>query len=627
MHEPKLRERLQYAFDTVMSRGTVAIMGLLALGTLVFVFVIALIVMLLKAFPEDAHEGDFWDIVWGNLMRTLDPGTMGADAGWGFRLLMLTVTIGGLIIVASLIGIVSGGFDDKMAQLRKGRSRVIEKDHTLILGWSPQLFLLVDEICQANADQGGRGRAIVVLADRDKVEMEDALREKVTGRGRTRIICRTGDPTSPADIQIANPLAARSVVVLSGDSNDPDAAAIKTALALTHALPEGSGVPLVAALHDSANLDAAQLVGRGESRWLPATMLIRRLTAQTCRQRGLSSVYAELLDFAGDEIYFTEQPALTGSTYADALMRFADASVFGIVRGTVIMLNPAADTVVAQGDQLVVLASDNSEIRLGEPGPVTAGAISRVQAPPPAAEHTLIIGHNAGIGEVIDELSRYLPAGSEICVVADDERVRSLIEPEGVSLRVVVGDTTSKTLLWSLEIAQYDHIVVLADIEHPDPQIADARTLVTLLHLRDIASRAQLQLNIVSEMLDDRNRELAEVTRADDFIVSDRLIGLMLAQVSENPRLVEVFDQLFRSEGDEIYLRPAELYLVPGAEATFYTVVAAAAARGETAIGYRLAAQSWSRPNFYGVHLNPNKAAAVTLGAGDSVIVLAQDEH
>lgn len=85
MHEPKLRERLQYAFDTVMSRGTVAIMGLLALGTLVFVFVIALIVMLLKAFPEDAQEGDFWDIVWGNLMRTLDPGTMGADAGWGFR--------------------------------------------------------------------------------------------------------------------------------------------------------------------------------------------------------------------------------------------------------------------------------------------------------------------------------------------------------------------------------------------------------------------------------------------------------------------------------------------------------------------------------------------------------------
>lgn len=83
MPKPTVRERAQYAFDNVMSRGTVAIMGLLALGTVAFVFAIAVIVMVLHAFPDDADDGDFWDIVWGNLMRTLDPGTMGADAGWG----------------------------------------------------------------------------------------------------------------------------------------------------------------------------------------------------------------------------------------------------------------------------------------------------------------------------------------------------------------------------------------------------------------------------------------------------------------------------------------------------------------------------------------------------------------
>ena len=38
-------------------------------------------------------------------------------------------------------------------------------------------------------------------------------------------------------------------------------------------------------------------------------------------------------------------------------------------------------------------------------------------------------------------------------------------------------------------------------------------------------------------MLDVRNRELAEVTQADDFIVSDKLVSLMLAQVSENKDL------------------------------------------------------------------------------------------
>ena len=53
-------------------------------------------------------------------MATLDPGTMGGDSGWGFRIFMLIITIGGLIIVASLIGIISGAFDSKVEELRKG---------------------------------------------------------------------------------------------------------------------------------------------------------------------------------------------------------------------------------------------------------------------------------------------------------------------------------------------------------------------------------------------------------------------------------------------------------------------------------------------------------------------------
>ncbi|MCW3156979.1 CASTOR/POLLUX-related putative ion channel [Micropruina sonneratiae] len=627
MQRPSMRERLRYAFDNVMSRGTVAIMGLLALATVGFVFAVAVLVMVLKAFPDDADDGDFWDVVWGNLMRTLDPGTMGADAGWGFRLLMLLVTVGGLIIVASLIGIVSGAFDDKMAQLRKGRSRVIESGHTLILGWSPQLFLLIGEICRANAGGSGRHRAIVVLAAQDKVAMEDAIREKVPHTGRTRIICRTGDPTSPADLQLGSPLAARSIVVLSGDQSDPDAAAIKTALALTHALPEGAGVPIVAALADPDNLDAARLVGREASRWLPASTLVHRLTAQTCRQRGLSTVYADLLDFAGDELYFAELPELVGTSYAEALVRFADSAVLGIVRGSSIMLNPAGEVLLAEGDQLVVLARDAAPIRLSKPGRSDPDALGVLRSSPPTPEHTLIIGQRAGLQEVLSELVDYLPEGSQVCVVAGDERMLSLAAPEAVEVQVVIGDTTSRTLLWSLELAQYDHIVVLADADAADPQVADARTLVTLLHLRDIADRADLRLNIVSEMLDDRNRELAEVARADDFIVSDRLVGLMLAQASENPRLIDVFDELFRSEGNEIYLRPAELYLRAEAETTFYTVVTAAVARGETAIGYRLAAESWSREASYGVHLNPAKGDRIRLGPDDSVIVLAQDEH
>ena len=65
-------------------------------------------------------------------------------------------------------------------------------------------------------------------------------------------------------------------------------------------------------------------------------------------------------------------------------------------------------------------------------------------------------------------------------------------------------------------------------------------------------------------MLDLRNRALAEVTRADDFIVSDRMTSLLLSQVAENKHLKAVFDDLFDPEGSEIYLRPASEYVAAG---------------------------------------------------------------
>jgi hypothetical protein len=158
-----------------------------------------------------------------------------------------------------------------------------------------------------------------------------------------------------------------------------------------------------------------------------------------------------------------------------------------------------------------------------------------------------------------------------------------------------------------------------------DPQKADARTMMTLLHLRDIEQKLETDFSIVSEMLDIRNRNLAEVSQADDFIVSDKLISLMLAQVSENKQLNSVFQDIFDPEGAEIYLKPVASYVVTGKPVNFYTLIKAAQERGETAIGYRLVADAKQADKGYGVHLNPEKTAEVVFTPGDKVIVLADE--
>ena len=172
-------------------------------------------------------------------------------------------------------------------------------------------------------------------------------------------------------------------------------------------------------------------------------------------------------------------------------------------------------------------------------------------------------------------------------------------------------------------VADFDHVIVLAD-DRLGTQAADARTLISLLHLRDMAEKDSTPFSIVSEMLDLRNRELAEVARVDDFIVSEHLISLMMSQLSENGALFDVFADLFDPEGSEIYLKPAQEYVEIGQPVNFYTVLEAARQRGEVAIGYRIVSELHDAGKSYGVYTNPRKSVTVKFSVQDKVIVLAE---
>ena len=626
MNKPTFGERFRYWFDNWMARGPIALMALLGLATIVLVLVVFGLVQFLTLFgqyPNKDPDTDPLDTLWGNLMRTLDPGTMGGDTGWAFRILMLVITIGGLIIVASLIGIISGAFDSKVEELRKGRSKVLETDHTLILGWSSKIFPVINEIVIANESRGKS--AIVILADKDKVEMEDEIFAKVGKTGKTKIICRSGDPMDLTDLEISNPQAARSIVLLAPEGSvDPDSDVIKTALALTNN-PHRTAAPyhIVGELEQQSSLEAARLVGKNEAHWILGSDVINRITVQSCRQSGLSVVYSELLDFDGDEIYFTEQPSLYGKSYFDTQLAFVDSAVIGLVKAGVVELNPNPAVTYEAGDQLIVIAEDDSTIKVGTIAAVDDSAIDTSLTSAAAPERTLVLGFNQGLLGMLRELDEYVPAGSVVTVLADVDEPRF---PTFANLAITFqrGDSTNRALLDGLVVDSFDHIIVLAYKETLDAQRADGRTLITLLQLRDIEERAGVDLNIVSEMLDDRNRELAEVTNADDFIVSDKLISLLLSQVSESKQLTQVFDNLFSSVGSEVYLNPVEQYLKPGEPVNFYTVLEAARRRGETAIGYRVVADARNSDRGYGVTVNPLKTDRVTFAPGDKVIVLAE---
>jgi ion channel POLLUX/CASTOR len=632
MKRPTLQQRFQYWFDNFMSRGTVALIGGLAVLSLVIIFIAAAIIRIGSIAMDGENAPTFGEAAWMSLMRTLDAGTMGGDTGIGFRVIMLLVTIGGIFIVSTLIGILSNGLEERIEQLRKGRSRVLENDHTLILGWTPQIFTIISELVIANESRKN-GAVIVVLADQDKVEMEDAIKERIEDSKNTRIICRSGSAIDLNDLEIGSPHTARSIIILS-EGSDPDTNVIKAVLAITNN-PNRREEPyhIVTQIRDQQNMDVVKMLGiRDTVQPILTTDLIARVVAQTSRQSGLSVVYTELMDFGGDEIYFTQEPNLSGKTYGEALLAFETSTLMGIRKadGT-IMMNPPMDTRIQSDDHIFAIAEDDDKIQLSNLTriPLEENLILKNgKASKPKPERGLILGWNRSGATIIRELDNYVAKGSELTVVSHMYDLNSQIQREvgklkNQKLKVMEGDIRNRALLDQLQVTEFDHVIVLA-YSHLEAQEADAITLVTLLHLRDIAERDETPFSIISEMLDLRNRELAEAANVDDFIVSEHLISLMLAQLSENSELLGVFADIFDPEGAEIYLKPISDYVATEQPVNFYTVTEAARRRGETAIGYRLMSESHDADKAYGVYTNPNKSKKVLFKPEDKLIVISE---
>jgi voltage-gated potassium channel Kch len=621
-----LRARLRYWFDNTMSKGTVSLIGWLGFASLILIGIVAVGRFLAKEPGPDGITPDTpLDLLWQTFITAFG---LAVPSKGIFAVLALAFVlgVGGIFIVSTLVGLLVTGMNTRLEQLRKGRSLVVEHDHTVVLGWSDQVFTVVSELVEANLSR--RKARIVILAEQDKVSMEDRLRHRLRSTRNTKVVCRTGSPLDLTDLEMVNLNAARSIIVLAPQGasiEDADAYVIKVLLAIDKG-PQFKGRKhhVISAVRDGRNRAVARLAA-ADAVVIDGDDISARLLVQTARQSKLSVIYTDLLDFGGDEFYLVSEPRLAGTTFAQALFAYRKCCPVGLYHqnGTT-RINPPMDTVIGPNDQIVVLAEDDSKIKLSKQSfAVDANAIVHAARGPQAPERTLILGWNGRAVKIIEQLDIYVTPGSTVDVVTDRsdadlvvaqlaQRIRKL------AIRIKDGDVRDRNVLESLDVASYNNVMVLSD-DLLDPLTADSRVLVTLLHLRDMLAKRGRAGSIVSEMRDDRDRALAQLTRADDFVVSEQMVSLLMTQISENPHLESVFTDLFDPDGAEIYVRPSNYYVrdVPGH--TFATVVESARRRNEVAIGYRIAEPNDS----HGIVLNPPKDEPMPLI--DRVVVLADN--
>ncbi|KAM4126050.1 hypothetical protein ACB094_01G359100 [Castanea mollissima] len=583
-------------------------------------------------------ESSFTEALWLAWTFVADSGNHADRVGTGPRIVSVSISSGGMLIFAMMLGLISDAISEKMDSLRKGKSEVIERDHILILGWSDKLGSLLKQLAIANKSIGGG--VIVVLAERDKEEMEIDIGKLEFDFMGTSVICRSGSPLILADLKKIFPppysqvsvSKARAIIVLASHENadQSDARALRVVLSLT-GVKEGLRGHVVVEMSDIDNEPLVKLVGGDLIETVVAHDVIGRLMIKCALQPGLAQIWEDILGFENAEFYIKRWPELDGLRFKDVLISFPDAVPCGIkvaAKGGKIDINPDDDYELKEGDEVLVIAEDDDTYAPDHLPEVRKGLFPKIADPPKYPEKILFCGWRRDIDDMIMVLEAFLAPGSQLWMfneVPEKEREKKLTDGgldvstlENIKLVHREGNAVIRRHLDSLPLETFDSILILADESLEDSVVqADSRSLATLLLIRDIQSKrlphkdtksTNLRLSgfchsswiremqqasdksiIISEILDSRTRNLVSVSRISDYVLSNELVSMALAMVAEDKQINRVLEELFAEEGNEMCIKPAEFYLFDQEELCFYDIMIRGRQRQEIVIGYRTA--------------------------------------
>ncbi|CAO1944269.1 unnamed protein product [Urochloa humidicola] len=620
--EVPLKKRIAYKVDVFFSGHPYAKLLALLLATIILIASGGIALYAVSG-------SGFLEALWLSWTFVADSGNHADQVGLGPRIVSVSISSGGMLVFATMLGLVSDAISEKVDSWRKGKSEVIEINHILILGWSDKLGSLLKQLAIANKSIGGG--VVVVLAERDKEEMEMDIAKLEFDFMGTSVICRSGSPLILADLKKVSVSKARAIIVLASDENadQSDARALRVVLSLT-GVKEGLRGHVVVEMSDLDNEPLVKLVGGELIETVVAHDVIGRLMIQCALQPGLAQIWEDILGFENAEFYIKRWPELDGMRFGDVLISFPDAVPCGVKvasKAGKILMNPDDEYVLREGDEVLVIAEDDDTYAPAPIPEVNKGFLPNIPTPPKYPEKILFCGWRRDIHDMIMVLEAFLAPGSELWMFNEvPEKEREIKLTDGgldicglTNIKLVhkEGNAVIRRHLENLPLETFDSILILADESVEDSIVhSDSRSLATLLLIRDIQSKrlpskelksphryngfshsswiremqhASDKSIIISEILDSRTRNLVSVSKISDYVLSNELVSMALAMVAEDKQINRVLEELFAEEGNEMCIRSAEFYLYEQEELSFFDIMVRAREREEIVIGYRLA--------------------------------------
>ncbi|KAA6419289.1 MAG: hypothetical protein FRX49_10813 [Trebouxia sp. A1-2] len=581
----------------------------------------------------------------------------------------------GTFTFAVVLAVVTEDIVATVLAIRKGNYPVVATNHTLILNWNSQTVPLLRQIAINKKEQAGPAYAgpVVVLADREKEEMDEELRHSLKGY-KIEWHTRCGVPHCSSDLERVAAGQAKNIILLDNNIEDVGQKQVAAVLGIQAARantsprpflklkPQHIAVQVPAQQRDKEIVNAAKNIMFSSAQKLQLTELSGRrdmslLLAQSAVQPGVASVYCSIVQQTSKsvEFFFKHFSMLEGKTYSEARRMFESAVAVGVYHKSdnAININPDEKTVFQPGDQIVVLSNTGKFFPVEQAPEDPAEAfqkdkVDRVPSKSPIEnipldqtsdpirskpKHLVLILREDNVGDLANSLQMFAPKGSTVTVISK-EKPEDWPTGEGLLPRCrfkhLEGDSMDGQVLRNAGVINADAIII-GNAHDADPKDADAQTLGVLLLIQDILVHdgrdQQRPCHIVSTVRRPQTIEVANylVDRLGkkcvtaELLQPDELISGMISQVAAEPEMALLLNHfIYSTSGSEIYLRrPSRYHTLTDKPETFAQIGELARTKKETAIGYI---------THTGVmRLAPKPKEAHTYASDDRIIVIADD--
>lgn len=641
-----LKEKIQYKFERYLNKGGSSIfVSLFVIFIALFLLMILIRWSLLFFFPELAYTNGFLDDIWITWLQMTAPGNMNQDSASPTWLKITTILSGlsGVTILSMLIAFITTAIEKVLYTFRKGRGKVIEKDFTLILGWNERVIDIIRELILANESE--KYAAVVILSNDEKEQMDDLIAKRIPDTKTTRIITTTGDYANINELKRVNVEEAKSVILLANCSESAfdeeklasDVQGVKSIMAIISCQNGKNKLPIIAEIFNEEKRALISYFQDENIISVDTWEIMGKLLVQTSLTSGLEMVYNEILSFDGCEIYFYEAN-WNKINFGKLPFHFKDGIPLGIYNSSDgMILRPGKTYEMKAEDQLIILAEDDSTINFESAQIYRAKELQLIDKKlEQKKKNILILGwHN--VAEIfISESEDYLEEGSKFDIYFNNpnqdfqnraEELKKLYP--GFEIKLIDSNPLKMETLSEINPFKYDNIVILSqELNDNRADKIDSDTLIILLLLRKLKSNlGQTKTKIITQVLNSDNQEIITQTDVDDFIISNKLITMILAQLSENPLIMKFYEDIFSEDGSEIYVKSANLYLDEfPIQTTFGELIGLADQRNEICLGIRKGSESKNAKENFGVQLNLKKNQAIELEANDFLVVLSEDE-